>query len=67
MNKKQREKYIRELAADPNPSVEDLLGVIGWDNNDTSGEKARADRLTVEWISRQREQNKQEIERNLIV
>lgn len=63
MNKKQREKYIRELAAVPNPSVDDLLGVIGWDNNDTPGEKASVDRLTAEWISRHREQHKQEIER----
>jgi hypothetical protein len=31
MNKKQREKYIRELAADPNASLDDILGVIGWD------------------------------------
>lgn len=63
MNKKQREKYINELAADPNPTLEDLLGIIGWDINYTPEEKAETDRLTAEWIRKDREKNKQEIEK----
>lgn len=63
MNKKQREQYIRELAADLNPSADDLLGVIGWDNDYiryTPEERAEADRLTAEWIRKDREKRKQE-------
>lgn len=60
MNKKQREKYLRELAADPNPSLDDLLGVIGWTTDYTPEERAEADRLTAEFIRKRREENKQE-------
>jgi hypothetical protein len=43
MNKKQREKYIRELAADPNASLDDILGVIGWDIDITPEDRKKAD------------------------
>jgi hypothetical protein len=60
MNKKQREKYLRELAADPNPSLDDLLGVIGWTTDYIPEERAEADRLTAEFIRKRREENKQD-------
>lgn len=63
MNKKQREKYIRELAANPNPSTDDLLGVIGWDNkNYTPEEWKEISKEIGEWIRKDREKNKQKIE-----